>query len=202
MELPTAFPAVVFDGCEEARGLRSGTAEPHAKEPVMDEGTTYVGTDVHKRTIAVSVRFPDGRRRSSDPVRNAGSCRLAQPCRQELSGVVRPRPGCLQDPPRSPLHACSEGRKTRREARMRRTRFSARHIPRPESGRGRSEVERRPPPDEALPRRLFAAPPQLQHSTPLPRPSHERRPLPDSGRGRMSTDCARDVLPGRGVVIR
>jgi len=26
----------------------------------MDEGTTYVGMDVHKRTIAVSVRFPDG----------------------------------------------------------------------------------------------------------------------------------------------
>jgi hypothetical protein len=28
----------------------------------MDEGTTYVGMDVHKRTIAVSIRFPDGTR--------------------------------------------------------------------------------------------------------------------------------------------
>ena len=26
----------------------------------MEEGTTYVGMDVHKRTIAVSVRFPGG----------------------------------------------------------------------------------------------------------------------------------------------
>ena len=26
----------------------------------MNEGTTYVGMDVHKRTIAVAVRFPDG----------------------------------------------------------------------------------------------------------------------------------------------
>ena len=26
----------------------------------MDEGTTYVGMDVHKRTITVSVRFPGG----------------------------------------------------------------------------------------------------------------------------------------------
>ena len=28
----------------------------------MDEGTTYVGMDVHKRTIAVSVRSPGGGR--------------------------------------------------------------------------------------------------------------------------------------------
>ena len=28
----------------------------------MEEGITYVGMDVHKCTIAVSVRFPDGRR--------------------------------------------------------------------------------------------------------------------------------------------
>jgi len=26
----------------------------------MDKGTTHVGMDVHKRTIAVSVRFPGG----------------------------------------------------------------------------------------------------------------------------------------------
>ena len=51
---------VVSHGCEPTLGLPFGTAEPHAKEPVMDEGTTYVGMDVHKRTIAVAVRFPDG----------------------------------------------------------------------------------------------------------------------------------------------
>jgi transposase len=33
-------------------------AEPHTKEPVMKKGTTYVGLDVHKRTIAISVRWP------------------------------------------------------------------------------------------------------------------------------------------------
>ncbi len=62
MERPTPFAAVVFHGCEQTRGLPFGTAEPHAKEPVMDEGTTHVGMDVHKRTIAVSIRFPDGTR--------------------------------------------------------------------------------------------------------------------------------------------
>jgi hypothetical protein len=44
-------------GCEPNRGLPSGTAEPHAKELVMKEGITYVGMDVHKRTIAVSIRY-------------------------------------------------------------------------------------------------------------------------------------------------
>ena len=60
MERPTPFAIVVLHGCEPTRGLPFGTAGPHAKEPVMDEGTTYVGMDVHKRTIAVSVRYPDG----------------------------------------------------------------------------------------------------------------------------------------------
>jgi hypothetical protein len=41
--------------CEPNRGLPSGTAEPHAKELVTEEGATYVGMDVHKRTIAVSI---------------------------------------------------------------------------------------------------------------------------------------------------
>jgi hypothetical protein len=85
------------------------------------------------------------------------------------------------------------GSKKAKRARTLRTRFSARLTPRPESGRGRSEVERRPPPDDAFLRRLFARTPQLQHPASLPRPSHERRPLPDSGRGRTSTDRARDA---------
>ena len=136
-----------------------------------------------------------------DPPQSGGGRDLRSNYLTSTPPPARLRLPRVNDRPGSPLHACSDGRKTRREARTRRTRFSARHTPRPESGRGRSEVERRPPPDEASARRLFAAAPQLQHSTPLPRPSHERRPLPDSGRGRMSTDCARDVLPGRGVVI-
>jgi hypothetical protein len=43
MERPTPFAAVVFHGRDPNRGLPPGTAEPHAKEPVMKEGATYVG---------------------------------------------------------------------------------------------------------------------------------------------------------------
>jgi hypothetical protein len=91
------------------------------------------------------------------------------------------------DTPRSPIHAGTDSRKTRREPRTRRTRFSALHTPRPESGRGRSEVA---------------------HYTPRGRSRggvevrwFERRSLPDSGRGRASTDPARDAFTGCGVVI-
>ncbi len=40
------------------RGLPPEAAEPHTKEPVMEKGTTYVGLDVHKRSIAISVQWP------------------------------------------------------------------------------------------------------------------------------------------------
>ena len=46
MERLTPFAAVVFHGCEQTRGLPSGTAEPHAKEPVMDELSLESGKSV------------------------------------------------------------------------------------------------------------------------------------------------------------
>jgi hypothetical protein len=33
--------AVVSHGCRQSRGLPSGTAQPHAKQPVMGERTTW-----------------------------------------------------------------------------------------------------------------------------------------------------------------
>jgi hypothetical protein len=53
---------------------------------------------------------------------------------------------------RSPIHAGSDDRKTRREPRTWRTRFSALHTPRPESGRGRSESVRTEIPPRLRPR--------------------------------------------------
>ena len=35
--------------------------EPHTKEPIMEEGITFVGQDAHKVAINVSVLFPGGR---------------------------------------------------------------------------------------------------------------------------------------------
>jgi hypothetical protein len=42
------------------RGLPLKAVEPHAKEPVMEKGTPYVGMDVHKRSIALALRHPSG----------------------------------------------------------------------------------------------------------------------------------------------
>jgi transposase len=43
---------------EETAGCRRQATEPHAKEPVMKEGTRYVGLDVHKAFIQVALLRP------------------------------------------------------------------------------------------------------------------------------------------------
>ena len=89
MERPTPFAAVVFRGCESDRGLPYGTAEPHAKEPVMEEGTPYVGMDDHKRTSAVSIRFPDGTRdQRTIPHETRAVNRLVRKMKREASGTI------------------------------------------------------------------------------------------------------------------
>ena len=55
----------------------------------MDEGTTYVGMDVHKRTIAVSVRFPDGGCDERTIPHEARSVnRLVRKMKREVSGPI------------------------------------------------------------------------------------------------------------------
>ena len=89
MERPTPFADVVFHGCEPNRGLPFWAAEPHTKEPVMDEGTTYVGMDVHKRTIAVSIRLPDGTRdERTIPHETRAVNRLVRKMKREASGTI------------------------------------------------------------------------------------------------------------------
>ena len=53
MERPTPFAAVVFHGCEQTRGLPSGTAEPHAKEP-------FSGRPMSKRYVKSEIRPASG----------------------------------------------------------------------------------------------------------------------------------------------
>ncbi len=55
----------------------------------MDEGTTYVGMDVHKRTIAVSIRFPDGTRdERTIPHETRAVNRLVRKMKREASGTI------------------------------------------------------------------------------------------------------------------
>ena len=59
------------------------------KQPVMDECTTYVAMDVHKRTIAVSIRFPDGTRdERTIPHEQRAVNRLVQKKNREASGTI------------------------------------------------------------------------------------------------------------------
>ena len=55
----------------------------------MDEGTTYVGMAVHGRTIAVSVRFPDGRHdERTIPHETRAVNRLVRKLKREAPGSV------------------------------------------------------------------------------------------------------------------
>lgn len=56
----------------------------------MDEGTTYVGMDVHKRTIAVAVRFPDGGfDERTVPHETRAVNRLVRKWKREAPGEIR-----------------------------------------------------------------------------------------------------------------
>jgi hypothetical protein len=74
------------------------------------------------------------------------SCQSHRDLRSNHLTSTPPPPNCGSprgdDTLRSPIHASTVGRKTRREPRTRLTRFSTLHTPRPESGRGRSELVR------------------------------------------------------------
>ena len=55
----------------------------------MEEGTTYVGMDVHKRTIAVSVRFPGGGRdERTIPYEARAVNRLIRKLKREAPGAI------------------------------------------------------------------------------------------------------------------
>ncbi len=55
----------------------------------MEEGTTYVGMDVHKRTIAVSIRFPDGGRdERTIPHETRAVNRFVQKMKREAPGPI------------------------------------------------------------------------------------------------------------------
>ena len=55
----------------------------------MDKGTTYVGMDVHKRTIAVSIRYPGGGRDERTIPHAARSVnRLVRKLKREAPGAI------------------------------------------------------------------------------------------------------------------
>lgn len=56
----------------------------------MDEGTTYIGLEVHKRTIAVAVRFPDGGvAERTIPHETRAVNRLVRKWKREAPGTIR-----------------------------------------------------------------------------------------------------------------
>jgi hypothetical protein len=55
----------------------------------MEEGTTYVGMDVHKRTIAVAVRYPGGGRdERTIPHETRAVNRLVRKLKREAPGAI------------------------------------------------------------------------------------------------------------------
>jgi hypothetical protein len=55
----------------------------------MEEGTTYVGMDVHKRTIAVTVRFPGGGRdERTIPHETRAVNRVVRKLKREAPGAI------------------------------------------------------------------------------------------------------------------
>jgi hypothetical protein len=71
-------------------GCRLSAVEPHAKEPVMEQGTTYVGLDVSKRTIAIAVRWPGQREPAERSIPNhpRAAARWARRIQREAPGPV------------------------------------------------------------------------------------------------------------------
>jgi hypothetical protein len=166
-----------------------GTVSPPWQPP---EGETEIG----QRGPA-----PSSRKHSPKSVSPDLLIPFAQPCRHELSEVVRRLPGCLQDPPQSGGGGVSVRTTSRRP------------LPPPDCGSpvatARRDLQsmraamvgRR---EENLERGERAS----AHCTPRGRSRggvdvrwFERRFLPDSGRGRTSTDPARNAFTGCGAVI-
>jgi transposase len=71
-------------------GYRPGAVEPHTKEPVMKDGTTYVGIDSHKASLVVAVRKSGVEKPEERTIRNEprAVARWAKKLLQEAPGRV------------------------------------------------------------------------------------------------------------------